>query len=228
MLIVFDFDGTLVDSQFAIIKHMQKAFHDEELQAPDDEEIRQTIGLNLQSAIGRLLNDGDQALIEILSSHYTRHARAFQQSLSHHQSPLYPNVKNLLQHLTLNGSTLAIATGMGRKSLDYQLQHHHIEKYFTMTQSADDGPGKPNPTILQNIMDTCCFKASETIMIGDTTFDMHMATNANVHALGVAWGNHTNTQLYQAGAAIVVEQMFDIATFIENLTNKQNPTLSQC
>ena len=118
------------------------------------------------------------------------------------------------------GTICGIATGKSQRGVRAGLARHDLEDFFVSVQTADDAPGKPHPAMLEQAMDEVGALASETIMIGDTTFDMEMAANAGVRAIGVAWGYHGVDALTGAGAVSIVERFIDIPEAIGTLLSR--------
>ena len=187
-LVVFDLDGTLVDSQGVISRAMALAFVDQGLEPPVQGSVRRVVGLRLEEAIARLLGDRDEAgLVAPLAARY-REIFFDLRSRPDHLEPLYPGAREALARLNRPDVILAIATGKNRRGLLACLDYHEIGHEFAILKSADDGPGKPNPGILIDAMAEAGVAPHETVMIGDTTYDMTMAAGAAVRAVGVTWG----------------------------------------
>ena len=203
-LAVFDCDGTLVDSQAAIVTIMNQAFAAEGHPVPTDLEIRRTIGLPLMDAMALLAPGADDARVRRLTEGYRAFARSVQLKHDHHE-PLFEGTRETLAHLAKAGWTLAVATGKGRRGLIATLTHHDMLERFLSLHTADDGPGKPDPTMLRNAMAFAGADPEDTVMIGDTSFDMRMAANAGVRGLGVVWGYHPREELVAAGAHAIAD-----------------------
>ena len=217
-LIVFDFDGTLVDSLRFIVTAFSRAFEDQGFPAPAPEAIRRIIGLRLEVAAAQLLPDpDDMATAERIAGSYRT---AFQDMRARNlvDEPLYPGVRETLALLNRPEVCLGIATGKSRHGLVSSLERHDLSELFVTLQTADDGPGKPHPEILQRAMSDVGAEAGETVVIGDTSYDMEMAANAGVRALGVAWGYHGAEELRASGAARVVETFPDLPSSLAALT----------
>ncbi len=209
-LIVFDFDGTLVDSLQFIVTAMSRAFEDQGFPAPEPEAVRRIVGLRLEAAVARLLPDpDDMATAERVAAAYRV---AFQDMRARNlvDEPLFPGVRETLALLNRPEVCLGIATGKGRHGLVSSLERHGLKGLFVTLQTADDGPGKPHPEILHRAMSEVGAEPEETVMVGDTSYDMEMAVNAGVRALGVAWGYHGAEELRASGAAHVVESFPDL------------------
>lgn len=203
-LVMFDFDGTLVDSQGAIVAAMSEAFLDAGLDPPEPADIRRIVGLRLETAVARLLPDGMGALADALSESY-RKAFFDLRRRPDHDEPLFPGAREALSALDRPDVLLGIATGKGRRGLLHVLEHHGLVDRFATLKTADDGPGKPHPAILEQAMAELGVDPVDTVMVGDTVFDVQMARNARVEAIGVAWGYHEAEELMAAGAGCVIE-----------------------
>jgi phosphoglycolate phosphatase len=202
-LAVFDCDGTLVDSQHAIILAMNSAFAAERLPAPPAEAVRRVIGLPLLECAQRLTPEAAPAQWERLSEAYKEAFFAQRQRADHHE-PLFDGVADALNAIEEEGWLLGIATGKARRGLLAVLERHGLEKRFVTLQCGDMGPGKPHPAMLERAMAETGAALADTVMIGDTTFDMLMARNAGVHSVGVEWGYHPAEELRGAGAHTLV------------------------
>jgi phosphoglycolate phosphatase len=205
-LAVFDCDGTLVDGQADVCIAMEQAFAESGFAAPDPNEVRRMVGLSLPNAIRRLQPDADDSAVESATGHYKRIFRARRESgvLS---EPLYDGIKELLNRLHDNGWLLAVATGKSQRGLNACLEAHGISDLFTSLQAADGHPSKPHPAMLEAALFEAGVEAGKAVMIGDTSFDMIMAKDAGVRALGVAWGYHTPDELIETGAEAVARDI---------------------
>lgn len=184
-LIVFDWDGTLMDSAALIVDSMQAACRDLGLPEPADEAARQVIGLGLHDALARAIpsaNPGDYGRI---ADRYRHHF------LSRHEDLiLFKGAYELLEALFERKLFLAVATGKSRKGLERSLELSGLGKFFHRTRCADESFSKPHPAMLLEIMDELCMTPEQTLMVGDTTHDLLMAANAGVDAAAVSFGAH--------------------------------------
>jgi phosphoglycolate phosphatase len=215
-LIVFDFDGTLVDSLQFIVTAMSRAFEDQGFEAPAPAAVRRIVGLRLEEAAARLLPDpGDTDTAERVAGSYRA---AFQDMRARNliDEPLYPGVRETLTLLNRPEVCLGIATGKSRRGLIASLERHDLSELFVTLKTSDDGPGKPHPEILHRAMADVGAGPEETVVIGDTSYDMEMAGNAGVSALGVAWGYHGAEELRASGAAEVAESFPDLPSCLAN------------
>ncbi len=212
-LIVFDCDGTLVDSQHAIVATMTAAFVEMDLPPPDGNAIRALIGLSLEETINLLWPQGGAADSALLVAGYRR---LFFEQRSRAAAPdrLFPHADTVLRQLQMAGYLLGVATGKSRRGLDAVLTGHDLHDVFLTRQTADGHPGKPHPSMLLQAMAEADVEAAETLMLGDTGFDMAMAVNAGVTPVGVAWGNHDADALYAAGARVVLEDFRDLMPYV--------------
>lgn len=202
-LAVFDCDGTLVDSQFAIFDAMAAAWERHGLGRPDAAALRRLIGLPLVEAIGRLHPGLDEAAQAAVADSY-RQAFADRRQRAGALEPLYPGLREALEALEAAGILMGVATGKSGRGLRAVLEGHRLSHFFVTLQTADHGPGKPHPAMLLRALAEAGVDPADAVMIGDTSFDLQMARAARVAGLGVAWGYHEPDDLHRAGAAAVV------------------------
>ena len=202
-LAVFDCDGTIADSQHSIIKCMHIAFEAYQMPKPKRDDVRRVIGLPLEEAITCLVPNTKNHDVVGISKKYG-HAWSLLRKRGALEEPLFPGILETLDILQKNNWLLGIATGKSLRGLNGTLKKHGILDRFVTIQTADKGPGKPNPNMLHNAMEETGGTKARTVMIGDTTFDMEMAVNAGVIGIGVSWGYHTVEELRSAGATHVV------------------------
>lgn len=215
-LVVFDCDGTLVDSQHSIVASMFAAFDAHAQPRPDAEAVRHVVGLPLREAIARLIPEGATADHGRLETSYVEAFRALRQA-GGVDDPLYPGALDVLAVLEAAGWVLGVATGKSSRGLVATLKTHGLAGRFTTLQTADKGPGKPNPDMLLNAMTETGAEPANTVMVGDTTFDMEMARRAGAVAIGVSWGYHPEERLHSAGAHAIVHAFAELPEKIEAL-----------
>ena len=213
-LIMFDCDGTLVDSQYVIIDSMQAAFRAHGVPPPAPGAVKRIVGLSLPQAIGQLHGEADSASIESLVAAY-KECFVELRARPDLYEPLFAHVVETLTLLQESGYVLGIATGKSRRGLSAILETHGLAKHFVTLQTADDAPSKPHPGMLERAMAETGMNKDETVVIGDTVFDMEMALNAGAGAFGVAWGYHDTAELKAAGADLVLDQMCDLPPVLE-------------
>ena len=215
-LAIFDCDGTLVDSAASIVSTMKTTFVDHGLEVPTNDNIQRIIGLPLTDAIARLnplVSEGDA---EMLSEHYKSRFRELRRAGAVHE-PMFSGVSQALAHLDRANWTMGIATGKASHGLVATLEPHGILDYFVTRQTSDVAKGKPHPDMVLRAMEETDTRSETTVMIGDTTFDMEMARNAGVKGIGVSRGYHKPEELYQAGAAIVIDDFDGLAGVLNTL-----------
>jgi phosphoglycolate phosphatase len=204
-LIVFDCDGTLVDSQHLIIDAMRAAFESQGLAPPGDNAIRHIVGLSLGEAIGRLAPGIEDHHVGLLVEGYKSAFHAFRKRPDFHE-PLFDGAGETLRELEQRGHLLAVATGKSQRGLTSVLEHHALAGLFVSLQTADLHPGKPHPGMVEAAMRETGSAPHETWMVGDTSYDMEMACAAGVRAIGVGWGYHPVAALELAGAEVIVDR----------------------
>jgi len=192
-LLVFDWDGTLMDSESRIVSCMRAAIIDLGLELPEDASISNIIGLGLKEAICVLFPGADGVLIKEVTNRY-RHHFLYENRTA---TPLFTGAKEVLHSLKLEGYLLAVATGKGRPGLDRVLNHSGLDQVFHATRCADDAFSKPHPDMLLQLLDELGVQADDTLMIGDTEYDMQMAKSAGTAALAVSYGVHSIERLLQ-------------------------------
>ncbi|PZU08087.1 MAG: haloacid dehalogenase [Sphingobium sp.] len=198
-LVVFDCDGTLVDSQHGICTAMVRTFEEAKLPPPDRLAILSVVGLSLPHAIARLLPDADSDDHHRLADRYKLAFQAMRREEGV-QEPLYPGIADLIAALDAEGWLLGVATGKSDRGLGLCLEHHGLTHRFVTLQTADRHPSKPHPSMLHAAMAEAGAAPETTVMIGDTSFDVAMALAAGTRALGVGWGYHSPAELVDAGA----------------------------
>jgi phosphoglycolate phosphatase len=189
-LLVFDWDGTLMDSAAVITASLQAACGDLGLPIPSDEKARFIIGLGLHDAMAHILPELDPADYPRVSERYRHHFL-----LRDSETALFPGAAETVKELHTAGFKLAVATGKGRRGLDRALETTGMASYFHATRCADEGYSKPHPAMLEVLMAVLEVGCDRTLMIGDTTHDMAMAQNAHVARLGAAYGAHSRQDL---------------------------------
>ena len=215
-LAVFDCDGTLVNSQYSIIRCMQAAFNKAGLSQPNEECIRRIIGLPLTEGIQVLNPEISEGIIEKIKVSYSSFWQALRKN-SELDEPLYTGAIEVLDELVARGWILGIATGKSYRGLLATLEKHNILEIFESLQTADKAEGKPAPAMLINAMADVGTTAKNTFMIGDTTFDMAMALNAGVTGIGVDWGYHDSSELKAYGAHMVIKHYSDLPDVLDQI-----------
>lgn len=196
-LVIFDVDGTLVDSQAEIKMAMHMAFDALNQPAPPPDAVLGIVGLSLPEAVRQLAPDLDESTCRKVVEAYKGAFQAVRQA--HAPAPLYPGALEALQHLSRREDVLmGVATGKSRRGLDHVLNNHDLAKFFVTAQVADHHPSKPHPSMIHAALGETGVAARDAVMIGDTSFDMAMGRAAGVHTIGVDWGYHGAARLTEA------------------------------
>ena len=220
-LVVFDVDGTLVDSRAHIVEAMEDAFTGLGIAPPTRAAVLHGVGLSLPELMAQLVPDQPLHIQSALadgykSASFARHVAGGDGA----KAIFFPGIRDVLDQLRADDFTLmATATGMSRRGLDRIIEQHGLEGYFQSTQVADTHPSKPHPSMLYAALGDTGVAPRNAVMIGDTSYDMMMTKAAGTHAIGVTWGNHPPE--YLADADVIVdttdELMTALATWIEDL-----------
>jgi phosphoglycolate phosphatase len=208
-LIVFDWDGTLMDSAAMIVSSVQLAARDLGLEPPTDERARHIIGLGLGDALRYALPDLPEDRYEELTERYRHHYLS-----RDHELVLFSGIAELVGHLSGAGHLLGVATGKSRKGLDRALDSSGIGHLFHATRCADECHSKPHPQMLEELMDEFGVAPEATLMIGDTTHDLLMAKNAGVPALAVSYGAHPLAALEAEAPLHLVATVDDMTAWL--------------
>lgn len=192
-LLVFDWDGTLMDSQARIIACMQAAAEDLEIDVPSNDSVRNIIGLGLAQAVESLFPNHTGSLVPDMVERYRYNFLQANKT----PSELFPGAEDALRNLEEQGYLMAVATGKGRAGLDKVLDETGRGSLFHATRTADETFSKPNPEMLFQIMEELGTDAHETLVIGDSEYDLLMAKNAKTDSLAVSYGVHEAPRLLQ-------------------------------
>ena len=212
-LVIFDLDGTLVDSQDLIVEAQRRAFAAHRIRAPSRAASLAIVGLSLREAFTILA--GPKGPIESLSQAY-REAWTQIRAAPDFEEPLFPGARETIAALCAKeGVALGIATGKARRGVDHLLERTGWRDCFRTVQTADGHPSKPAPDMILAAIAEAGAAPAATYMIGDTSFDMAMAARAGVHAIGVGWGYHSRDELTRAGAERIVADFAELRHLIE-------------
>lgn len=209
-LLVFDWDGTLMDSEARIVACLRAAIGDLQLPARDDAALRNIIGLGLTESIDMLFPGSDLQLHRALTERYRHHFLVTDPT----PSQLFAGAAETLERLAAAGYLLAVATGKGRRGLDAVLDETGLRPLFHATRCADETFSKPHPQMLLELMDVLGVEPGATLMIGDTEYDMAMARNANTAALAVSYGVHAPERLHRHGPLGCLDRIGDLPAWL--------------
>ncbi len=211
-LIVFDWDGTLMDSTSHIVNCMQQAIKQLALPPLSDNTISHIIGLGLKEAALALYPDLTNKVIEQLAATYKQIWLN-----SPHEPPLFDNAFALLQQLCEQDLFLGVATGKSRKGLNKVLKSTQLSGFFHATRCADECHSKPHPQMLEELIDYCGVDPKATLMIGDTEYDLQMAHNAGADSLAISHGAHSTELLEACQPRDIVGNLFQMQQWLERL-----------
>lgn len=215
-LIVFDCDGTLVDSQHGIVSCMTEACRGLGLAAPDATAVRKVIGPSLEQAIAMLFPDCDAAALAGITAKYREAAIALR-GRADYSEPLFDGIRETLEALDRPGTLLGIATGRNRRGLVHTLGVHGLGHRFVTLQTPDSCRSKPDPDMLHRAMAETGALPGETVIIGDTSYDMLMGRNAGTAAVGAGWGYHGVAELRDAGAVAIADNATVLPDLLRSL-----------
>lgn len=224
-LAVFDVDGTLIDSQHAIVAAMQEACRQLGVDLPPAAAVRRIIGLSLVEAVARLLPGLHADLHQSVALAY-KQAFVAEQGAPRPE-PLFPGAMDAIQALEQAGWLLGIATGKSRRGLNAMVERTGLQGRFVTLQNADDHPGKPNPAMLHQAIAEAGARPQDTVMIGDTVYDMAMGRQAGCLCAGVAWGYHAPDELRDAGAHVIVDRYEELPQVLLSLIEDAECVLRQ-
>ena len=216
-LVVFDCDGTLVDSQQSIVKATEEALAAFNLPPPERERILRAVGLPVEAAMRRHAPQVNEETLADISHKFRNIYNELNQQDDRGQV-MFDGMRELIGALAQEQDTLlGIVTMKSRRGLHRVVDAYDIRGAFKTLKSADDGPGKPAPDLLLAAMDECAMTPAQTVMVGDTGFDMLMAKAAKAHAVGVAWGYQDIDEMEEGGADVIAHTPQELAAILERL-----------
>ncbi|HYG63670.1 MAG TPA: HAD-IA family hydrolase [Thermoanaerobaculia bacterium] len=218
-LIVFDWDGTLMDSLATIVACSRAVMRELELGDLLEPDIRRTIGLGLRESMELLVPGCDDALYARILQSYRKHWLA-----SYRDEPvLFEGVAGMLRELAGDGYLLAVATGKGRRGLDHDLAQTCLTGVFHATRTVDEAFSKPHPKMLLDILDELGVKPGRAVMIGDTVYDLEMARSAGTAAVGVCSGSHCREDLERLQPVACLETVVQLREWLGSPTASASP-----
>lgn len=217
-LVIFDMDGTLIDSQDLIVAGMVSAFEKLELAAPPRADILSIVGLSLDEAVQTLVPDlPADKVVELVQAYRASFVEQRARSGGEAMAPLYPGAREVLERLHGAGTAMGVATGKAWRGLEHTYTSHNIGHFFQTSQTADDHPSKPHPSMVLKAMAEVGVTPEETVMIGDTEFDIAMGRAAGVKTIGVSWGYHPVARLKAAKVDKVIASFELLEVTLESL-----------
>ena len=210
-LLVFDWDGTLMDSAMRIVACVQAAAEDLSIAAPTEDAARDIIGLGLDEAMARLFPQSDKDEKMRIVERYRHHYLFANQT----PTPLFAGAREVVETLRSADYLMAVATGKGRPGLNRVLEQSGLGPLFHTTRCADEALSKPHPDMLLQILDELGVEAHEALMIGDTEYDMEMAHSAGSKALGVSYGVHEKQRIVNCSPLACLDDITEIPAWLE-------------
>jgi len=219
-LLVFDWDGTLVDSIKRIVTSLQFASKQTLAVTVSESQAKDVIGLGLSEAIAKLHPELDEQLhfdeLNKVADVYRQHY-LYENTVA---APLFAGVNELLDSLRDDGYTLAISTGKSRIGLEQSINQHQLADYFATTRCAGENKSKPHPEMLHEILNELNFSAAQSLMIGDSTHDLKMAKNANMQCIGVTHGVHDAATLEKHKPLACLTNITELSDYLNHNKHK--------
>lgn len=219
-LVLFDVDGTLVDSQNDIVSAMTSAYDAVGLPLPDRERMLSIVGLSLPQAMAQLEPGTAPEIRDRMVEAYKHAYMTRRAAMGAGSSPLYPGARAVLDDLAGRADVLlGVATGKSLRGLDALIDSHDLRGMFVTRQVADHHPSKPHPSMILTAMAETGVAVQDTVMIGDTSYDMEMAAAAGVPGIGVTWGYHLPAAL--GAAHRIIDGFADLPATLETIWSTQ-------
>lgn len=210
-LIVFDWDGTLMDSAARIVESLRAAAADVGLEPLPDSTLRNVIGLGLHEALSALYPQLDGAGIGSFADRYRHHFLVAGTT----PTPLFAGVMDMLESLAAQPILLGVATGKSRRGLDRAMSEMRCRQFFHATRCADETCSKPDPLMLRELMEELDVMPERTLMVGDTEYDMEMASRAGAAGLAVSYGVHEHERLRAHAPLACVNSVAELHVWLE-------------
>ncbi|MCL1068156.1 HAD-IA family hydrolase [Shewanella olleyana] len=204
-LVIFDWDGTLMDSIGKIVDCMQSVAQELSLLVPSEQQVRDIIGLSILPAMEKLFPDNADKYDDLLEAY-----KNYYLNINSTPSPLFEGIESVLTQIQAAGHTLAIATGKRRAGLDRMLAETGLGQYFVATRSADEAESKPHPSMITSLLEEFNVPPEQAVMIGDSKLDIAMANNAGVSSIAVTYGAHSLEDLLSQNPTATASKPTDI------------------
>ncbi|MEI6860571.1 MAG: HAD-IIIA family hydrolase [Shewanella sp.] len=205
-LVIFDWDGTLMDSVGKIVACMQQSALSLNIPIPTEQAVRDIIGLSMDEALRILYPNSSIELQTEMKGVYRQQYMELNQT----PSPLFDGIEQMLTSLNEQGFKLAVATGKARAGLNRVLTATNLGPYFVATRCADEAASKPSPDMILQLLNELNISPNNAVMIGDSIHDLNMANNAGIHAIGVDYGAHNKDRLSQANPKAVISSPIEL------------------
>lgn len=209
-LVIFDWDGTVMDSVMKIVDSMQCAAEREGLNVPSEQAVKDIIGLSLAPALKQLFGELTQQQVDDMAQFYKEAYLA----LDKNPSPLFNGIVDVFESLRERNIKIAVATGKSRVGLDRLIKQTGLGHFFCDSMTADEAESKPHPQMIDEIVNRQGVDKSQIVMVGDSLLDLTMASNAGVRSVGVSYGAHDKTRLLAAKPLAVVDEANELLSYI--------------
>lgn len=210
-LLIFDWDGTIIDSASRIISSMQSAAVHCGVEVPSDDAVRNIIGLGLPEAIKAIIPNIDESGVQQMQAQYGHYFL----NVDTTPARLFEGVEASLKRMFEQNLRMAVATGKSRKGLDRALASTELAPYFETSRCADETLSKPNPLMLQEILNETCVDVKDAVMIGDTEYDLGMAKAIGMDSIAVSYGAHQIDRLTQYEPVLIANKFADIENWLQ-------------
>ncbi|MBT7308056.1 MAG: HAD-IA family hydrolase [Gammaproteobacteria bacterium] len=209
-MVIFDWDGTLMDSELTIVRGMQGAIREMGTEKRSHEEISNIIGLGLNEAVTALYPGTTPQFAQQMADHYRSQVSGVRQG----RESLFPGVIELLEELRERGIRVAVATGKSRRGLNQVLEESGLQNHFHATRCADETQSKPHPQMLLELLESLQVAPEAALMVGDTEYDLEMATRARVASIGVSYGVHSIERLQRHNPIACIAKIDALREFV--------------
>jgi phosphoglycolate phosphatase len=209
-MVVFDWDGTLMDSISRIVRCLHLASVEIGAEARTDEQMRDIIGLGVRQATETLYPGADDAFV----ADFARAYRRYYLEIDTTPTPLHAGAEDVLRKLSDSGYLLAVATGKSRRGLDEALVDSGLARYFDATATSDEHPSKPHPGMLGYLLARLGVEPRDAVMVGDSVFDLEMANNMEVAGVGITHGVHDAGRLLRCRPVAVIGSLAELPALL--------------
>ena len=215
-LVMFDVDGTLIDSEAHIAAALDAMYRAGGRATPDRQRLLSIVGLSLNEAIRNLEPDLDDRMVATWAEAYRDEFVALRKAST--PSPLFPGAREVLDRLlSIDHVLMGVATGKARRGLDHLIEAHGLDRYFVTMQTADHHPSKPHPAMLEAALSETGVPPERTVMIGDTSFDIEMGREAGAATIAVTWGYHPRHRLRAVGPDAAIDSFVELDGVLDKL-----------
>ncbi len=218
MLLIFDWDGTLADSESHIVAALQACIAEQGLEFRSHRACAQCIGLGLEQTARRLFPDLTDSALPAFRQAYSQSYLSLAES--EYRLNLFDGATDALDALKAQGHLLAVATGKSRAGLDRVLDESGLKDRFVCTRAADETASKPDPLMLREILEECASPVEQACMIGDSSYDLEMAQRIGMKSIAVSYGVHDAEQLVEFNPVATVDNLTEMVALVAKLAGQ--------